>query len=104
MSKRRLAVNPDPLKVVEARAGEPSRSEVRFVVCLLAYRGARLRASVHKDCCARAPQAGKKLASGATWSTAFCSRTKMNELVGEYEDAGIEVAVWCPTCRGWSVT
>lgn len=95
----RLIINPEPLHVITVRP-----REVQFLVCVLSYGPARLRASVHKDYCPRAPRDGKMLKNKTTWATTSCSRTEMERRVGELEDAAIEVAVWCSTCRGWSVT
>jgi hypothetical protein len=104
MRERRLAVNPEPLKIVEARPGDKV-IELKYLFAQRVGKSGRLlAASVHRDWCRRAPRTGTRLKDGSKWSSTEVTLDQVNAAVGEAEKKEIEVKVWCSSCGGWSVS
>jgi hypothetical protein len=101
-SDQRLQINPDPLKVVEAKAGGPAPDPV--YVFARRWRAEYLKAaSIHRAWCPMAPEDGKELADGSRWSVEEIPRSKRDDCVSWAADKGIEAKVDCARCGGWSV-
>lgn len=97
---QRMTVNPEPLKVVEAKAGESSEPEYIFS---RRWRKERLvGASIHKDGCSLAPQDGLERADGTHWTADVISKREVNRSFAWAADQGVEAKVWCGKCGGWS--
>lgn len=104
MTDRRLTINPEPLKVVTVRAGEPSPPPKPPALVLAIKRadtyrnGTRMRrVSVHRDDCPRTPSDGR-----AGWTVTAASQERISRALDEADRADVPVAVSCPTCRGWT--
>lgn len=99
---RRLAVNPDPLRVVDARPG--AAPERGHVLAVKPAKGASAddrnlrRVSVHRTDCPRIP-------STPGWVVKTASREEVSRLLGkvdEITEIDVHVSVSCRTCGGWS--
>lgn len=92
----RMQVNPVPLQVVPARAGEPQAAPVFVVHRVRSPRDGRVRhLSVHRSWCSRIP-----VACDLTGRTSGY----VSKAVEEAEQEGAVCALFCRTCRGWSIT
>lgn len=99
---RRLTVNPDPLRVVDARPG--AAPERGHVLAVKPAKGASAddctlrRVSVHRTGCPRIP-------SARGWVVKAASREEVSRLLGtvdEETEIEVQVSVSCRTCGGWS--
>lgn len=98
----RMTVNPEPLKVVEAKAGEKA-PEPEYLFARRWRKDRLVAASVHKDGCKVAPEEGTLL-DGSHWTIEKIPRSKVNQSVGWAADQRVEANVWCRTCGGWGTT
>jgi hypothetical protein len=103
MSERRLVINPESLKVVEARPGDKV-IELKYLFAQRVGKSGRLlAASVHRDWCRKAPRTGTRRKDGSKWVSTEMTLDQVNAAVGKAEEMGVEPRAWCSSCGGWSV-
>lgn len=99
--KRRLQVNPDPLKVVAARPGGATAPATMMLAIKRGetYRNSTLmrRVSVHREGCPRIPAH-----EFTGWSVTAASQKTIQGVLNEADRCGVPTAVSCRTCGGWS--
>ena len=95
---RRLVVNPEPLKIVEARAGEKRPAERVFVICTVttvAEPKRIRRISIHRKGCAHISLSCDREAG---------SSDRVSKALAEADSHGAQQAISCRGCGGWTVT
>jgi hypothetical protein len=92
-----MKVNPEPLKVVKVKAGDPATAERVFVVGYLRSTTRLRRLSVHLPGCARIP-------TGELWQFAEKNNAQVSVEVARAEQEGAHCSIECRTCGGWTVT
>lgn len=101
--ERRLTVNPESLKVVDARPGGPApdRGHVLAVKLVKAAPGDGYnfgRISVHREDCPCTPHAEGWTVKAATRDEISWMLTKADETT----EIDVQVSISCRTCGGWS--
>ena len=98
MTERRLNVNPEPLKIVEARAGESRPVERVFVICTVARkdRPQKLRrVSIHRKGCAHISLACDRRTG---------NNDEVSRILEQADRDSAQQAISCRGCGGWTVT
>lgn len=96
MTERRLQINPEPLKTVEAKAGEKRPVEQMYVICTVsAVKTQKIRRiSIHRQRCAHIPLAAdRELGSG----------DEVSKALAKADSHGAQQAISCRGCGGWAV-
>lgn len=99
--ERRLEINPEPLKVVTARAGASAAAPQ---LVLAVKRAATLRngthvrrASIHQEWCPRLPSG-----QNTGWTATAATQDMIAHTLDEADEAGVPVSISCRTCGGWT--
>lgn len=100
MTERKLIVNPEPLKIVEARAGEERPVKRQYVICTLwtvnrpGVPQRMRRISVHVKGCAHIPFAHNNQPG---------TSDDVSKALAEADSHGAQQAISCRGCGGWTV-